>query len=158
MLYTQCPYLVAKVSNFKESGCAFKITGNGIMLSLKGEKVGGIYSSKCKKQKTLGKTVDFMIFAVKDQTDKRVLLVEMSNHMHKLSDLVEKFENSLEHLQAICFCDKENIRDFKISLIITYKKLRIASELPVIRSKEIKFRGKKYRFYLNKCNEVFDLK
>ena len=158
MLCKGCPYLHAKTSKFKESGCEFNITGAEYMLSLKGEKVRDIYSCIHKESKDSKKSVDLIIFATNNKTEKRVLLVEISNHMHSLSDLRNKFENSLKNFQAIWLCDKENLRDLSIKLVIIYKKIKTSSEFEVIKSEEIKFRGENYRFYLNKCNKVFDLK
>jgi hypothetical protein len=157
-LYEGCPYLDAKISKLKESGCVFKLDGNKDMISLKGEKVRNIYCSIHKKQNTLIKSVDFIIFASNDKTDKIVLLVEVSNHIHKLSELCEKFQNSLNHLKAMCFCDKENLREISIRLIITYKKIRNTSEFRVISTKEFSFEGKKFRFNLNRCDNIFSLK
>jgi hypothetical protein len=85
-------------------------------------------------------------------------MVELSNTIHPLSEIISKFKSSLEHLEDILSCQNEKFKEITLVLVIGFRKIRNKSEFDVIfKNKHINICGQKPLFVKLNCGEsVFE--
>ena len=129
------------------------LQNNQAHVVLKGEQVRDIFLSVTNADdRSYKKAVDCLVF--NGLTSSTILLVELSKTIHKLSDIICKFEESLEHLKHIMRCEDENMRNTKLAFVLVFEKIRNKSELKVVFGKNhIEIDGQRPMFVKLKCGE-----
>ena len=156
-LNSSCPYRSAAVPSCSENGCHIRMNGAAKFTILKGEIVRDVFLD-LRKMKNRGiKAVDYILIRNTDLCFEFFLL-EMSITLHKRSDLISKFENSLNHVDNIICCKQERMNKFKVKLFVAFRKVANPSQFQVVfRGTKIKFRGKELLLGDARCNEYLDL-